>query len=31
VYKERTDTSYGAGVGLMAGIQKKRRIEKDKG
>jgi len=31
VYKERIDTSYGAGVGLMAGIQKKRRVEKDKG
>jgi hypothetical protein len=31
VYKERIDTSYDAGVGLMAGIQKKRRVEKDKG
>jgi len=31
VYKERIDSSYGAGVGLTAGIQKKRRVEKDKG
>jgi hypothetical protein len=28
IYKERIDTSYGAGVGLTAGITKRRRIEK---
>jgi hypothetical protein len=29
IYKERIDTSYGAGVGLTAGITKRRKIEKN--